>query len=331
MSDELNTTDLIVEKTKEEAQDSLPEAEPKEEEEEIKQKVMVEPLTLSLPTGNKLTLGEIYPVSALEPSIFVVLAGGSECGKTTLITSVYQQFLKNIPQRYYFAGSQTIQAFEKRAFLSRTCSNRTNPEMQRTQRGSLDSFLHIRIWDSLLKPYTNLLLADFSGEDYNNVSANTKLAEEDFNMVNIADFLIILLDGKNIANNLKHKEVQKAAHILRTFYDANLLHSKIRIIIAISKYDLVYKQYKINPDKKDFEEKILKKISTQVPAISSRIKFMRIAAMPDDINDIQIGYGLTELLNELLKMHESKNNVSLPILKHKSISEFNLFQERVLE
>lgn len=327
MSNELNNSILTVKEAEKETQESFPEEDV--DLEEGKEEIL-EPSTLSLPLGIELTLKETYSISAAESSIFVVLAGSTGCGKTTLVTSIYQQFLKDIPERYYFAGSHTLQAFESRSHFLRIDSNQKDPEMLRTQRGSLDSFLHIRIWDYKVKQYTNLLLSDFSGEDYDNVSANIILAREDFNMVNIAKFLVILLDGENIANKkFRHKEIQKAVHILHTFHDANLLHSKIQIIIAISKYDLVHKQFTKNSDMKKFVETIPKRMREKIPTTLPSMKFLHIAAMPENKEDIAIGYGIEDLLNELLITSKYKN-MAFPIVKHKSISEFNLFQERVL-
>jgi len=318
MSEELQTPNLDLIETPVEIQEVSPED--------------VDAPVVTLPLGKELTSQETYSISAREPSIFVVLAGITGCGKTTLVTSLYQEFFQKIPQCYYFAGSQTLKAFEQRAYLTRISSKQKDPQMQRTASGSLDSILHLRVWDSSINVHKNLLLTDFSGEDYDNVCADIISAKEDFNMVSKAKYIIMLLDGGNIANNkLKHKEIQKAVHILRTFSDANLLYPKICIIVAISKYDLVYEQYEKNPELKQFVEDIPEKIGRQIPKIMSRIIFTKIAAMPDNPKDIDIGFGIADLMHLLLTPYENKNDAIVQFSTSDSISEFNLFQERVLK
>lgn len=285
---------------------------------------------ISLPLGDSLTCEETYSISAVEPTSLVLLAGSTGCGKTTLVTSLYQQFLQSPLEQNFFAGSRTLQAFEKRAYLTRITSNQSAPQMQRTARGSLDSILHLRLWNSVQNKYKNLLLTDFSGEDYNSISANTTLAKEEFGIVKSAQVIVMLIDGEKISDNTnRHSEVQKSIHILRTLYDAELVNPNARIIIAISKYDLVFKQYNIKHEFKVFIENIPDKICKQVSHIKSQMEFCYIAAMPDDSKDIITGFGLKEFFNLLIDIGNKNIYTSSPTLT--PTSEFNLFNERVLK
>ena len=283
--------------------------------------------SIILPSGDALTYDEAYQISATTPTTFIVLAGDSQCGKTTLITTLYQQFLQAIPSRYYFAGSQTLQAFEKRAYLSRSTSEALTPDMQRTV-WNLEELLHLRVWDSSSHLYSNLLLTDFSGEEFKSILGNPQLAREDFRVVSAANFFIILLDGENLSLS-RARELEKASNFIQTFYDAGLFKANTKIIVALSKFDLLVQSYKADQNFRDFINGIPAYISKLIPSISANLIFIKLAAMPPRSNIIPVGYGLDDLLSFLLtpgEIHPRKRTSSPP----QTFSEFDLFQERVL-
>lgn len=157
-----------------------------------------------------------------------------------MVTAIYHTFLKgNSKERYLFAGSKTLAAFESRSYYVRTASMRTNVEMRRTPRGSIDSILHLRLKECRTGSINNLLFSDFSGEDYSAVSANVVAAKEDFQIVNAARQIVVLLDGEKMITRQRLSELQSAIHILKTFLDGDIIRRDARVIIAISKYDLV--------------------------------------------------------------------------------------------
>lgn len=283
------------------------------------------PSTLALPFGEALLCNDTYPITASEFTRFVVLIGATGCGKTTLITSIYQQFLQEqFPRDFIFAGSKTLRAFEQRAYYTRITCQQSSVQMHRTPSGSLDCILHLRVRDENDFTYKNLLLTDFSGEDYERVSTNVTTATEDFKMVRAARCIVMILDGEKLsAKKYKRAEVQKAIHMLRTFSDVNLFHPDASIIITISKYDLIYKEN--NKELNSFIESIPRQIETQIPELTSRLILQFVAAMPNDETQIKIGYGLMELFNLMLSSkYEKYISYELPLLK----SQFNLFGRR---
>jgi len=165
----------------------------------ILQNIVVTNMIDSLPTGRELTAEDTYPLTATEKSRFFVIIGATGSGKTTLVTAIYHTFLKgNSKERYLFAGSKTLAAFESRSYYVRTASMRTNVEMRRTPRGSIDSILHLRLKECRTGSINNLLFSDFSGEDYSAVSANVVAAKEDFQIVKAARQIVVLLDGEKM-------------------------------------------------------------------------------------------------------------------------------------
>lgn len=280
---------------------------------------------IPLPSGEELSHKETYPIMATEKSKFIVIIGAAESGKTTLITSLYQQFLKKeISKKYHFAGSQTLMAFEDRAYLTRIQSQQAQPDMKHTQRGSLDKILHLRIKNLNMQTFENLLFTDVSGEDYESVIGNTDAAKEDFPTVYSAHCIVLLIDGKKFLNErYQDSVIQKSINILKTFQNANLLNEKSKIIVTVSKYDLIAKEN--NEDLILAVKNVLDKFFKQLPEIKNNLQWHRIAAMPcrDDKN--YIGYGLDTLF-ELLLSQQDKPECEKKT--HTMESQFNLWEMR---
>ena len=174
--------------------------------------------TIALPIGTELSGQDIYQIAASEKTQMFVIIGATGSGKTTLVTSIYHLLLSgsNITD-FLFAGSNTLAAFEKRAFSLRTSSMQSHGEMMRTQRGSVDSFLHLRLKLTHTDEIRNLLFSDFSGEDFESVLANTEATADEFGFIKAARHLIFLLDGEKIASKkYRYSELQQLIHMLRT-------------------------------------------------------------------------------------------------------------------
>lgn len=251
-----------------------------------------------LPSGNVLSPFDTYSIMATEKSCFTVIMGATGSGKTTLVTSIYQQFLSNKREtEFIFAGSRTLLAFEERARYTRTASNRSEAKTMRTPSGSIEDILHLRIKNNKRNKVINLLLSDFSGEDYDGVKANIESAQQDFSIVKAAKKIIVIIDGKNIAEiRSRHSEIQKSINILKTFCDGNLTHSEADFILLISKSDLIKDEIT-----NDFLSSIQKKFVGQIPKIEGKVTIMNVAAMPSDTTKFTVGYGIAKLIDELVK------------------------------
>lgn len=286
--------------------------------------------TFNLPLGEALSIEDTYSITARDKTKLIILAGSSECGKTTLITTVYQMFHKGPIDELYFAGSQTIKGFEQRAYYTRANCNKNNPNTPRTRMGSLDSFLHLKLWDSKNKKKHNFLLADFSGEDFNNARANVKVMKEDFSLIRRADFLIILIDGDSITQKDKRfSAIQITQELLTTIKNADVLRKNTRICFVISKSDIVKMKCKKNPSLNNFVNGIAEKLKSKFTDIENEIKFYNVAAMPKDTNIVSVGYGMKELIKEWTK--EAKISNDTIFVEQKELkSEFNKFHKKIL-
>jgi KaiC/GvpD/RAD55 family RecA-like ATPase len=281
--------------------------------------------TVVLPAGRELTAEDTYPLSATEKTRFFVVVGATGSGKTTLVTAIYHAFLAGrFKERYLFAGSKTLAAFEKRAYSIRTISNRGNVDMQRTARGSIDSILHLRLKVCSTGDIENLLFSDFSGEDYGSVSANVIAAKEDFQIVKSASHIVVLLDGDKMKPRKRMAELYNAMNMLKTFVDGGIIQKNAKIIIAISKYDLLDPEDSVLSR---FLGDIIAKVEGEIPELKGRCIQLNIASMPNDACELGWGYGVENLIDSLWldSQHDdvSENN------KSELSSQFNLWKERM--
>lgn len=286
----------------------------------------------NLHLGEALSIDETYSITAKDKTKLIILAGPSECGKTTLITTIYQLFHKAPINKLYFAGSQTIKGFEQRAYHTRTNSGMNIPNTQRTRIGSIDSFLHLKLWNSSSLLKHTFLLADFSGEDFKNARSNVEMMKEDFSIIRRADFLVIIIDGNAITQKDKrYSAVQITQDLLRTIKNADILKNNTKICFVFSKNDIVKMRCDEDPSLRRFIDKTqdkLKDICKDIK-IENEIQFYNISAMPENTEILPIGYGIHELIGEWTKEFLISNDTIFQN-QNELKSEFNRFYKKVL-
>ena len=276
-----------------------------------------------LPSGKALSLTETYLITASEKSRFVVLLGAAGCGKTAICISIYSHFLEGkFEDKYYFAGSKTLATFEEYAYLTRPVSGGNMPTHDRTKKGT-QSVLHLRLYEPLKNSYTNCLIADFSGEDYENVICNTDYAKDEFLIIKSATVLVVILDGEKMCKaSTRVSEIQKSINLLRTFYDSNLISSSISIIIVVSKFDLVEKANVVN-----WQELIIGNFSQQLPSLKDRFIIKAVAPLSRYTDIVNVGYGITNFFDEVVQQDNRKIiNIKLPATD----SQFEMWGRKVL-
>ena len=279
-----------------------------------------------LPFGQSLSIRDTYDITATEQSRFVMLMGAPGCGKTTIITSLYQLFLnKNeiINNRYFFAGSQTLSAFEERAYNTRITSNNDIPDTARTPQGADENILHLRLLKTCDKTFVNLFLCDISGEDFENANANIDLAKETFNIAKIINYFIVILDGEHLSSiSEKNAEIQKGTSILQTFLNADLLHNDVLVIITISKYDLLQESDELLTD---IEDDIKDAFSSRFGNVPINLLYINSAAMPTKSSLFPVGYGLNKILDNICDNVQKTKNKEINI---DSKSQFDCYGKR---
>lgn len=251
-----------------------------------------------IPSGIALKCKDIYEITAREKTKMIVLAGPANSGKTTIETSLYQLFQEKTLCGMYFAGSETLQGYEQRAFPTRTKSYGSIPQTPRTNVDTVDSFLHMRVWDCDIDEYYNLLFADLSGEAYSTHIGRVEDTKKDFGYMDRADYFVCILDGELIKNvHKRNGSVSQITGIIRTFYEANLIEENCKVQVVFSKYDLLLTE----ENSETLIQDIMKRIRLQLQRFIPEITEFQVAAMPEYSEKVQVGYGLEDLFKSWLK------------------------------
>jgi hypothetical protein len=167
------------------------------------------------------------------------MAGETKSGKTTLIASLHDAFLFGPLGDFWFAGSETLYAFEERAFESRAKAKGIEPRTPRTRYESGQEYFHLRLQERRTGRYFDILFADMSGEFYER-SLYSKSEVEEFKDLSRAQVLLILLDGAKLADSTTRQTVRSnVMQFLQRCREARLLRAETRLQILISKWDLV--------------------------------------------------------------------------------------------
>ena len=151
-------------------------------------------------------------------------------------------------------------------------------------------------------------------------------SKEYFQIVNAARQIVVLLDGEKMITRQRLSELQSAIHILKTFLDGDIIRRDARVIIAISKYDLVSSRDDRRLDK--FINSIITRVEELIPGLKGRCELHFIASMPNDCTNIDVGYGIDSLLDTLL-LDPQYDDASVTNREGLS-SQFNLWKERMI-
>ena len=286
---------------------------------------------INMPLGEALSIQDTYFVTAKERTKLIIVVGPSESGKTTLETSLYQMFLNGQLNRYYFAGSKTLQGYEERAFFTRISSGRTKPDTPRTSSGIQEQFLHMRIYDVESEAYCNLLFADIAGEDYEDCIANIEEMKKRFPYFKNADFFVVLLDGAQMGNKAKQRSVpENLKQMFRTIVDADLCKKESVLQIVTSKYDLIDREDENSKDTLSYLSRIEVRLKQYFKQYFTTVEFVNIAAMPKVKGKYQCGFGVDTLLNTWC--HQNIIPLKIEANKREDFNvEFNKLSYKLLE
>lgn len=273
--------------------------------------------TFNVCSGNALDSNQIYGITAKEKTKMVVLAGLAGSGKTTIETSIYQMFQRYTMAGLFFAGSNTIQGYEQRAYYTRTRSRGLVPMTQRTSLEMGQSFLHLRLWKKETDDYTNLLFADLSGEAFESHIGCVNDVKKDYSFMDRADYFVGVLDGELLNDKReRNNTISGMIELVRTFCDAEVIGKECVLQIIFSKCDV------FGPEIEPILEKAKQRISKKFHDKFCDISFFKVAAMPEDTEVLSFGYGLEELLRSWLEKKRKVKSEETPI-KNSNFTEFD--------
>jgi hypothetical protein len=173
------------------------------------------PATEDLYSGLPLEIQEAREFSSRGRAVVVALAGMTECGKTSLIARLHQQFQGGPVGGFDFAGSRTLFRFEEMNWRATVESGAGLPTMEKSSRQYDNSLLHftVRRQTGDAAP-VDLLLNDISGETYPEAIISESVCEG-LLCLSRADHLAVLVDGAAIADrSRRHDHCAKAKNFV---------------------------------------------------------------------------------------------------------------------
>jgi hypothetical protein len=245
-----------------------------------------------MPTGDLLDQEEASQLLRRGNARVIAVVAPKEAGKTTLVASVFELFLRGPIGDFGFAGSRTMYAFERACHPSRGVSRNERPKTERTLLTSV-KFYHA----SLKKAggdVIELIVADRNGEDYGNAPDDTD-AVRDFVEIHRADTITFLVDGQQLADPVMRNTVGPSVlAIAQALIDGGAIEGRPRIALVLTKFDDVARSADKDRPSRDFE-KIVGKFRTLHADVFGEIRSFEVAACPSDTS-LPLGHGVAELL-----------------------------------
>ncbi len=285
---------------------------------------------IDLPTGKELNEVSANRFAASRPVRLIVLAGPVDCGKTTLLTSLYELFQLNSVAGQNFAGSITLPAFEQRCHLARTASENVTSDTQRTvYKGPDPYYLHLRT-TAIEPPHTSVdfLFTDVSGEMFEHARNSTAECKE-LTFLQRATHFLLLLDGEKGVRAERWAMVQNSRTMLQSCIDTKMLPNFCVVNVVWAKQD--YFEAAPDADKKEhlaFREEVIRQFRASFEHRVSHLKFSAVAARPKQAPRLGFGNGVPKLLTDWIVHCPQSGKMDLQLRGRAGTRESELFALR---
>lgn len=245
-----------------------------------------------LPSGDLLDKEEASQVLRRGVSRVIAVVAPKDAGKTTLIASVFELFLRGPIGPFHFCGSRTMYAFERACHPSRGVSHHVRPKTERTLLTTV-KFYHAAL-SRQGGPVLDLVVADRNGEDYS-AAADDGSAVEDFVEIRRADTITFLIDGWQLADPVTRNTVSfEILVIVQALADGGAIEGRPRVALVLTKLDDIERSDNRERAKLDFV-KIGAKFREMHSDAFGEIRSFEVAACPSDMS-LPLGHGVADLL-----------------------------------
>ncbi len=269
----------------------------------------LEPDLIELPTGDYLDSVTSYAVTRAAHTRVIIVAGGEECGKTTLLSSIYEKFQEGPFAGLQFAGSRTLPGFEMRCHLARIASERTESETERTKARLEDTLLHLKIGteDSPASSF-DILFTDLAGERFRLARDSIEECRK-IRILRRADHFVLMIDGQKLtAVEQRQSAYTDGRSLLRSCLDAKMLGKKSLIDVLISKSDLIEARQG-DTELEEFLGYLRSEITREFEDRVGRLRFFDVAARPES-QILPFAYNLERLLPSWALDAPSRSNIT---------------------
>jgi hypothetical protein len=200
----------------------------------------VQSTTDALYSGAPLEIQEAREFARRGRATVVVLVGLSECGKTSLIARIHQQFMAGPVGSYSFAGSRTLLRFEELNWLATIESGVGKPLMDRSSRFLNNTFLHFSVQRAEGDArHHDLLLNDISGETVEDAVGMQSVCDGLIALAR-ADHVVVVVDGGALADlDVCYDHVGKIRDFVQRVVQSGQIGPDTVLHLVISKRDLL--------------------------------------------------------------------------------------------
>jgi hypothetical protein len=265
---------------------------------------------IKLPSADLLSTEGVDELLRRRPAYVVAILGERKGGKTTLITEIYERFLRGSFGGQLFADSQTLHGFEKKTYSSRAETGAEKPDTARTSRSDGLKFFHLGLHSERLGLRRDLLISERAGEIYrefrDNPGGDSALVE-----LQRARTAVFILDGERVASNQARAEAFASVRgMLRAFSDHGVLPTSAEIQVVTTKFDLLSGNSASDAVSAlaDFEARIVKAYSDRF----AKVTCWHTAAR-DPTGKFEPAWGVSPLLESWLNPPVSQQTPSVQL------------------
>lgn len=193
-----------------------------------------------LPPSELLTVEKADELLRWRAASIIAVVGERNGGKTTLISEIYERFLRGHFADSCFCASWSLSGFEMKNFQSRAESGAERPDTPRTSARDGLRFFHLAVADTTaLDVRTDLLISERAGETYREVRDSPSRATEMVELQRAATIAFVV-DGERVFNNRKRTEVFASARsLVRALDETATIKPGARLQFVTTKYDLL--------------------------------------------------------------------------------------------
>lgn len=196
-----------------------------------------EPRWIDLPPTGMLSVEDVDALLRWRRASIVAIVGERFGGKTTLVTEIYERFMRGPFAGALFAHSMSLMGFERKSYLSRADSGEIRPDTPRTSKSDGLLFFHLAVAEEDDLRRTDLLFSERAGEVYREVR-NKPASASDLLEVGKAQSIALIIDGQRVAQDLRRAEVFASVRsILRALSDQRMVRADARVQLVTTKYD----------------------------------------------------------------------------------------------
>jgi hypothetical protein len=246
-----------------------------------------------LPSGDLLTVGDANGVLRRGGSRVIAIVGPKDAGKTTLIASIFELFLRGSIGPYRFSNSRTLYAFERSCHPSRAVSQNVVPKTERTLLTDVH-FYHLATRKGGA-PVVDMLLADRNGEDYRTSTDDSSTASG-FAEIARADTITFLVDGSQLLDlTTRSMVVSVVVAFAQALIDGGTIEGCPRVAIVLTKVDRIKGSADSERTMRDFRN-LVTRFEKLYGDTFREIASFEVAACPHDMS-LPLGHGIFELLD----------------------------------